>query len=371
MLFFMRYYLTIQTLIIFICSCNCFSQEKEIVQDTIYSSESLISNDTIVCRDTIKNIVVDINPLLTPKKVEQIMRLQSSKLWRIPIKFYKYWSKKNMLGLDLNQIAFVNWNAGGISSVSGLIKGHFTRKRSDINSEWLNEFGFRYGLNKQENVELRKSDDEVRLNSSYGYRKDTLSHWYYSAKFNFNTQFSNGYRYPNTSKPISRAFAPAYIFLGVGANYLLKEKKFDAYISPLTLKSTLVFDQDLANQGAFGVEKAIYDTQGFLAVPGKNSRNEVGFLATNYYKSEVMKNVVMENRLSLYSDYINNFGNIDVEWRLQFDLLVNQYVKANVGLHMIYDDDVKTSEEVNGQKIIKGAKLQLRQAIGVGLAYNF
>jgi len=367
----MKCYFTIQTLLIFLFSFNCFSQEKEIMRDTIQPNQVVVKNDTVVTRDTIKNIVIDINPLLTPKKMQQIIKLQSNKISRIPLKLDKYWNKKNMIGLDISQIAFVNWNAGGISSVAGLIKGNFLRKRSDINSEWLNELSFRYGLNKQENVALQKSDDEVRLNSSFGYRKDTLSNWYYSAKFNFNTQFANGYRYPDTKNPISRAFAPAYAFLGVGANYLLKKNKFEAYISPLTLKSTLVFDQVLANQGAFGVVKAVYGTQGNVLIQGKNTRTEVGFLATNYYKSEVMKNIIMENRLSLYSDYINNFGNIDVEWRLQFDLLVNQYIKANVGLHMIYDDDVKTSEEVNGEIIIKGARLQLRQSIGVGMVYNF
>jgi hypothetical protein len=320
----MKSYFTIKTLLGFLFSCSCFSQEIEIMLDTIQPTQVVVTNDTLVTRDTVKSIVININPVLTPKKVEQIIKLESHKISRIPLKLDKYWSKKNMVGLDISQIAFVNWNAGGISSVAGLIKGHFLRKRSDINSEWLNELSFRYGLNKQENVELRKSDDEVRLNSSFGYRQDTLSNWYYSAKFNFNTQFSNGYRYPDTNKPISRAFAPAYAFLGVGANYLLKKNKFDAYISPLTLKSTLVFDQVLANQGAFGVLKAVNDTQGNILIQGKNTRTEVGFLVTNYYKHEVMKNIIMENRLSLYSDYINNFGNIDVEWRIQFDLLVNQ-----------------------------------------------
>jgi hypothetical protein len=367
----MKPYITIQIVLIFLFSISSFSQEKEIVLDTIQPNQVVITNDTIVQRDSIKNIVVDINPILTPKKIKQNIQLQSNKISRIPLKFDKFWSKKNMLGLDVSQIAFVNWNAGGNSSVAGLVKGLFTRKRSDINSEWQNELSFRYGLNKQEKEDLRKSDDEVRLTSSFGYRKDTLSNWYYSAKFNFNTQFSNGYRYPDNTKPISRAFAPAYTFLGIGANYLLKKNKFDAYISPLTLKSTFVFDQTLANQGAFGVEKAVYDTEGNILTQGKNTRTEFGFLVTNYYKSEVMKNITMENRLSLYSDYIHNFGNIDVEWRLQFDLVVNQYIKTNIGLHMIYDDDVKTSEKVNGETVIKGARLQLRESIGIGLVYNF
>jgi hypothetical protein len=39
-----------------------------------------------------------------------------------------YWTKKNITGLDFSQIAFMNWNAGGNSSVSGLLKGDFSRK---------------------------------------------------------------------------------------------------------------------------------------------------------------------------------------------------------------------------------------------------
>ncbi len=39
-----------------------------------------------------------------------------------------HWEKKNTVGLDISQIAFVNWNAGGVNSVSGLLKGNFLRK---------------------------------------------------------------------------------------------------------------------------------------------------------------------------------------------------------------------------------------------------
>ena len=79
----------------------------------------------------------------------------------------------------------------------------------------------------------------------------------------------------------------------------------------------------------------------------------------------------MENRLSLYSDYINYFGNIDVDWTLQFDLVVNKYVRTNIGMHLIYDDDVKNIDEINGVQFVSGAKVQIRQALGVGLEYVF
>jgi hypothetical protein len=282
-----------------------------------------------------------------------------------------HWEKKNIVGFDLSEIAFMNWSAGGNSSISGLLKGNLTRKYAYRNIKWFNELIIRYGVNKQDGIELRKTDDALQFNSTFGYRKDTISNWYHSAKFNFNTQFTNGYNYPNTDLAISKPFAPAYIFLGVGAEYANKAKKINVYISPLTFKTTLVLDQRLANQGAFGVTKAVYDIDGNLITEGEKTRTEMGLLLTGAHKKEVYKNIFLENKLSLYSDYINNFGNIDVDWQFQLELVVNEYVKGTIGTHLIYDDDIKAKEEVNGEQITVGPKLQLKQMLGIGLVYNF
>lgn len=281
------------------------------------------------------------------------------------------WVGKNTIGLDLSEISFLNWSAGGNSSISGLIKGNFHRNYRTQNVKWSNELIVRYGVNKQDGVELRKTDDAFNLNSTFGYRKDSLSNWYHSAKFNFNSQFTNGYAYPNIDKPISKPFAPAYVFLGVGAEYSNKERKLNIYISPLTMKTTLVLDTYLANQGAFGVTKAVYDSDGTLISKGKRSKSEFGLLLTASNKKEVIKNITMDNKLSLYSDYINKFGNVDVDWQLQFDLVVNQYVKANIGTHLLYDDDIKTKKIIDGQQITLGPKVQLKQMLGIGFVYNF
>jgi hypothetical protein len=55
----------------------------------------------------------------------------------------------------------VNWNAGGTSSVSGLLKTKFNRAYNTDNYNWSNELIMRYGLNKQDGIELRKTDDAV------------------------------------------------------------------------------------------------------------------------------------------------------------------------------------------------------------------
>jgi hypothetical protein len=281
------------------------------------------------------------------------------------------WKKKNAIGFDISQIAFMNWSAGGNTSISGLLKGDFSRKYSNQNIKWLNELILRYGVNKQDGVELRKTDDAFQLNSTFGYRKDTVSNWYHSAKFNFNTQFTNGYSYPNTEKAISKPFAPAYLFLGIGAEYVNKVKKYSLYLSPLTQKTTMVLDQTLADQGSFGVDKATYDANGNLISKGKKSKNELGALVSGIHKNEVYKNITLENKLSLYSDYINNFGNIDVDWQMSVDLTVNEYVRANIGSHLLYDDDIKAKEEIDGKQVTLGPKVQLKQLLGVGLVYLF
>jgi hypothetical protein len=282
-----------------------------------------------------------------------------------------HWRNKNKLGFDISQIAFVNWSAGGNSAISGLIKGDFSRVYTKGNQKWVNELIVRYGLNQQDGVELRKTEDLLQLSSTFGYRRDSISNWYHSAKFNFNTQFSNGYSYPNTDKAISRLFAPAYIFLGVGTENSSKSKHRVFYLSPFTFKTTFVLDQALANQGAFGVTKAELDSNGLIITNGKQTRTELGFLFTSFYKKEIAKNIVWVNKLVLFTDYINKFGNIDIDYDFKLDLTVNQYVKVNIGARIIYDDDIKVKEEKEGKQVTVGPKLQIRQMLGVGLVYTF
>lgn len=282
-----------------------------------------------------------------------------------------YWKHKNILGLDISEIAFVNWSAGGTSAITGLVRGDLKYDYKDDYQVWSNELIFRYGLNKQEGIELRKTDDVFKINSTYGFRTNPTSNWYHSAKFNFNTQFTNGYSYPNTEDPISKPFAPAYTFLGIGSEYIYKPVNFNLYLSPLTLKSTLVLDQTLANSGAYGVKKAVYDADGNLISEGERSKTELGILVTSYIEKEIFTNIVLKNRLTLYTDYLHNFGNIDVDWQCFSYLKVNQYVKANVGFNLVYDEDIDVIKEENGVKINEGAKVQLKQVLGIGVEYAF
>lgn len=282
------------------------------------------------------------------------------------------WKKGNKVGLDFTQISFVNWSAGGNNSISGLAKGNFIRNYTRDNMKWNNELVVRYGINKQEAQDLRKTDDQINLNSTIGYRRDTINNWFYGAKFSFLTQFSNGYSYPNVSKAISKPFAPAYIFLGLGAEYTRKDLGLTVYLSPITNKTTLVLDSRLANEGAFGVEKAIYDETGTEIIKkGKLHRTELGALVSSQYKRKIMTNINLDTRATLYTDYLKDFGNIDIDWQVSIEMIVNKYIKANIGSHLIYDNDIKNKREVAGVQITEGPRVQLKQILGIGIEYTF
>jgi hypothetical protein len=285
-----------------------------------------------------------------------------------------FWQSVNLVGLNFSQAAFINWNAGGNNSISAQTNARFERNYKFRYLQWENILETRYGINIQEGQKIRKTDDAIRVSSTVGYRRDTISNWYYSVKANFNTQYTDGFKYPDRETPISRVMSPGYFFLGAGTSYISEGRKLNLYVSPLTVKSTFVFDQELANKGAFGVEKAILDEDGNVLKRGKNILLEVGFLVTNNWETQLMENIAFKHRLNLYTDYISSFGNIDVDWELNVNLQVNKYIVTNLGTHIIYDDDILFDPIKNdaGLVINEGKpKLQFKQILGVGVAYNF
>ncbi|MDO7174049.1 DUF3078 domain-containing protein [Mariniflexile sp. AS56] len=283
------------------------------------------------------------------------------------------WLQKNKASINLNEVAFVNWNSGGSNSISGLVGMESSANYTDKYFSWRNNARLRYGVNKQQARELRKTDDLFELNSDIGFKPDSITNWFYSAKLNFRTQFANGYKYPNKETPISRLMAPGYLFFGGGMEYGKNIDEMSFYFSPLTLKATFVLDDDLANAGKFGVTPAVYDAQGNIIVPGERIRKEVGILINNSYEMEVATNVKVKQQVSLYSDYVNNFGNVDIDWRLDFDFKVNNFIKATLGSHLRYDDDIKTTKATDVEDVYDeaGAKIQWKQFLGIGFAVDF
>jgi hypothetical protein len=199
----------------------------------------------------------------------------------------------------------------------------------------------------------RKNDDRFDLLSKYGYALNSKLN--FAGMFNFRSQFFDGFTYDNNGVPTfsSTFLSPAYILLSPGLDY----KPVDGlsiFVSPITVRWTIVQDDTLSAKGSYGVE------------PGRHSETEFGaFASINYFK-EFNKVVSYKGRLDLFSNYKDNPQNIDVYFTNVLNVKLAKFLTLSYSLDMIYDDDVRLFGD-NGT----GAAMQIKSLLGLGVLLQF
>ncbi len=287
-----------------------------------------------------------------------------------------FWKYEGRVRLNLNTIILSDWADGGESSLSGATYFDMMLKYEKNNFKFENYFTTLYGMQLYRYSKSRKSEDKIKLISSVAHKfKES---WFYNAQLDFKSQYSKGYKYPNDSVPVSDWLAPGYLTLSLG----IENKSINGlsiFVSPMAGKLIFVMNQDLANEGAFGVKPAERNEVGEIIVPGDNIKAELGVNVKIRYRKEIVKNIDVSSYLVLYNNYADsdpaNRWNIDVDWETLFDFTINRYFVANLYLHMIYDHNTKVPdyEVVDGERIKTGEtlKLQIKQNYGLGLAFKF
>jgi len=283
------------------------------------------------------------------------------------------WHTNGLIGLNGNQAGFKNWAQGGENSIAVtgniLYEAHY-KKDKNI---WDNMFMMSLGTSQIGEGFYQKSEDKIELNSKFGHQAS--KNWYYSALFNIKTQSVIGYNFPTdtTRNKISGFFAPAYIKLGLGMDYKPNDW-FSLYLSPATARWIIVNDQDLADAGAFGVEKAVLagDT-GAVITPGQNLKTEAGAYLRLVISKDIFKNVNFGTILEMYSDYLDKPQNIDVDWQVVITMKVNDFLNAQIKTHLIYDDDTPVGIDDNGDGKFDrfGPRTQFSEQLSIGLVYKF
>ena len=255
----------------------------------------------------------------------------------------KLWTKKGNISLLFNQSAYnKQWLGGGTSNIAGNfgLNYDFNYKKEDI--VWDNKFILAYGLTKIKGGEkTAKTDDRLELNSLWG--KKAKGQWYYSMFFNFKTQMDTGL--DKNDEKISHFFSPAYFQLGPGMLWK-KSNNLSVNFSPATAKLIIVHPHFTEFGPSFGV------------LQGDSSRFEFGASISAYYKFNIMTNVSVENRLNLYSNYLDNPQNVDVDYQMNVTMKINKYLSANVAVQAIYDDNSVQA-------------VQVREVFGLGVNYGF
>ncbi len=260
--------------------------------------------------------------------------------------------------LLLNQSSFSNWAAGGVNSFAANLIFNYDFNYKKDKWSWDNKVIAAYGLTKQKTIGWRKNDDRLILNSLLGYQ--AAERWLYTFYANFETQFADGYLYndDNVGTLFSGFFAPARLNFGPGFAYK-ESDNFRFNLSPAAARFIFVNNESLAPN--FGLD------------PGASSRFEFGASFDAYYKVDLMENISVENILKLYSNYLEDPQNVDVDYTLNLFMKVNDYISVNGGVQLIYDDNTLIPRQENGVLVPDSERpaLQVRQVFGVGLTYKF
>ena len=301
-----------------------------------------------------------------PKDDALALKAEADKLKTVTDTSQKHWKHGGMVSVNGQEVSLTNWAAGGQGAISvgGVVNLYFNYHKGKF--LWDNNINLAYGVIKQgTNKDWLKTDDRIQLTSKVG--RQAFIKAYYSALFDFKTQFAPGYNYPNDSVKISNFMAPAYGLLALGMDFEV-DSNLSFFISPATARITYVNDNNLAKQGAYGVQAEVLGVNGAVITPYKNIREQFGGYAKMQYHRNVMQNVAFSTMVEVFSDYINHPENLYVNWTTFLAMKVNKYISATFSTQLIYDPAVKI-KQADGTLV--GPRVQFKQVLGVGFSYKF
>ena len=322
----------------------------------------------------------------------------------------KYWSNSLKTNLTVGQTALTNWAAGGdnTASVQAFIDGNANWAKNEMfwNNRLQLDYGFIYTSSKPI---LQKSADRIYLESKWGYK--AVENLYFSANYDFKSQFTNTFDYPTPSvkadgsafeegyKPVkadwkeaktlkSGFLAPAYTNLALGLDYK-PTKWLSVNFAPLT--GGFVIVKDAALRKNYGMELVVKEenmTEAQLADYNK-ALAEVGDnpeILGSFYRSarfefgaqlkvdvdvNVNDNFKYTSQVVLFSNYLEKPQNLRVNWDNRIDWKIAKYFSLTLATNLIYDDTViiQTEEEIE-QGIPGKQRIQFKESLAFGFTYT-
>ena len=173
------------------------------------------------------------------------------------------WKFSGMLSLTASQTALVNWAPGGDQQIGLNALANFNANYAKGKHSWQNAITAQYGTLRliDEYDEFRKNDDKLQFASKYGYQ--AANKLYYSAIFDYKSQFDKGWTYEKVkvvneegaeeeqevATLNSECWSPLYLTYTLGLDYQVSDN-FMFYLSPFCGKTTVVLNDFLSEQGA-------------------------------------------------------------------------------------------------------------------------
>lgn len=272
----------------------------------------------------------------------------------VPVKPPKFWKSGMLTELGFSQISLTNWAAGGSGSVAlnTYINGHINYEKGGM--YWENRAQLAYGFVQSFEDGYRKSDDKLILDSKFGYK--AFDKFYFSANLSFKSQFTPGFEYPSSgdAKKVSQFLNPAYLSFGIGLDYKPgKGKVFSLNFSPVTTTWVIVTDSTLRVKYGNKIDEPI--------------RFELGAQLKFNVEKELFNNFKIISALTLFSDYLKNPQNVQINWDFQALYQVNKFLKTSIRTNLIYDDNVMIANKEG----VEAARVQFKEVLSLNFAYTF
>ena len=130
------------------------------------------------------------------------------------------WSHKGNFGLNFGQSTYTNWAAGGQNTINGQGIFNYEIRYLKGNFKWDNTLNTALGYSIYDfHKKPIKTDDKIEFTSLATLKATEKLN--YGAEFAFRSQFAKGFKYDEDSTNyISKFFAPAYISLGLGIEWV-------------------------------------------------------------------------------------------------------------------------------------------------------
>ena len=324
-----------------------------------------------------------------------------------------YWSTSLKTQINVGQTGLSNWAAGGDNTVSlaAFIDGNANWKKGEMfwNNRLQLDYGFLYASSKPL---LQKSTDRIYLESKWGYKAPSTKHLYFSANYDFKSQFSTGYDYKTPSKLTddngndlvgsdlrqawrdarvlkSGFLAPAYTNIALGLDYV-PTKWLSVNLAPLTGGFVIVRDAALRESYSMGYKKA-YDADNFekltaeqkaafeaaKADKGNNpaaygdyfrsAKFEFGAQLKMDAKVNINDNFAYSTQVVLFANYLDIKHCPRINWDNRIDWKLAKYFSLTITTNLIYDDTIMIADkDGNNPK----ARVQFKESLAFGFTYT-
>lgn len=250
------------------------------------------------------------------------------------------WNPEILANLNLAQNSFDNWAPGGDNSYSWqtILRGKYDNDQEAY--LWANSLKLEFGQNQTGSESVKKTSDEIRLESVLTLKMKIHVSPYVALKGE--TQFTAGYDYsPADPLQVSNFMDPGYFTESVGMGY--------AQDKWLTTRLGFAARQTVAHDH---VLRYITDP----ASLGGNSyiQNKLGMESVTDLNWKITETILFVSKLELFHD----LSQLDVVWDNLFTASVSKYINTSFNLKVVYDRDVSPLR-------------QIKQALTLGLTYTF